>query len=264
MANPFPAIGADLGQTNPILANSSILKRGMYIARGNATTIDASGMFLASVVGTATARNVANTSALTLLNRVGLVSGTSAGDMTEVFGAAQFYGGVAKSASAPENGGFKFSALIAITDAATVAGARSVFGMVGTGSALTNAEPTALTNVLAFAQVAADTNMRFIYNDGSGTASSIDLGANFPMTNGNLYEFGIVWEPGDTKVRWSVYRVLGDVAGADVASYYREGEVTTDIPALTTLLAPHAWRTNNATALASAFDLSHLVIDSVC
>lgn len=264
MPNLFPAIGADLGQTNPILAGASLLKRGAFIARGNSTTIDAYGMFLASVVGTATARNVANTNALTILNRVLIAGGSTAGNMAEVFGAAQFYGGSARTASAPENGGFKFSMLVAITDPATVAGARSFFGLTDSASALTNVEVTTLTNILGFAQVAADTNMRVVFNDGSGTASSIDLGTSFPMTNGNLYELGLVWEPGDTKVRWSVYRVLGDVAGADVATYYREGELTTDIPALTTLLCPHAWRTNNATALATGFDLAHLIIDSVC
>ena len=263
MANPFPPAGADLGQTNPTLVGASTLRRGAFIARGNATTIDAYGMFLASVVGTATARNVANTSALTILNRVLIAGGATAGNMAEVFGAAQFYGGVAKSASAPENGGFRFSMLVAITDPATVSGARSFFGLTDSASALTNVEVTTLTNILGFAQVAADTNMRVVYNDGSGTAASIDLGTNFPMTNGNLYELGLVWEPGDTKIRWSVYRPLGDVLGASQETYYREGELTTDIPAATTLLCPHAWRTNNATALATGFDLAHLIIDSV-
>jgi hypothetical protein len=263
MANPFPPIGAGFGQTNLSLVGASTYKRGAFIARGNATTIDAYGMFLASVVGTATARNVANTSALTGLNRVLIAGGSTAGNMAEVFGAAQFYGGTAKTATTPEAGGIKFSCLVAITDPATVSGARSFFGLTDSGSALTNAEITSLTNIIGFGQVAADTNMRVVYNDGSGTASSIDLGTDFPMTNGNLYELGHVWVPGDTKIRWSVYRVLGDVAGATPASFYREGEITTDIPAATTLLAPHAWRTNNATALATGFDLAHLIIDSV-
>ena len=264
MANQFPPIGAGFGQTNLSLAGVSTYKRGAFVARGNAATIDTYGMFIGSVVGTATARNVANTNALTGLNRVGMVSNSgSTGLMTEVFGAAQFYGGTAKSTTTPEAGGIKFSTLVAITDAATVSGARGFFGLTDSASALTNVEITSLTNIIGFGQVAADTNMRVVCNDGSGTASSIDLGSNFPMTNGNLYELGLVWAPGDTKIRWSVYRVLGDVAGADPASFYREGELTTDIPAATTLLCPHLWRTNNAQTLAVAFDFAHLVIDSV-
>ena len=263
MANPFPPTGAELGQTNTALVGASTLKRGFVLARGNATTIDTHGMFIGTAVGTATARNVANTNALTRLNRVLMAGGSTAGNMAELFGAAQFLGGNAKSATAPESGGFRFSCLVAITDPAAVTNPRGFFGLTSSASALTNVEVTTLTDILGFAQVAADTNMRVVYNDASGTASSIDLGANFPMLDGNLYELGLVWEPGGDRVRWSVYRVLGDVAGADINTYYREGELTTDIPALTTLLCFHLWRCNNADNRATGFDLAHLIIDSV-
>lgn len=261
MANPIPPISADIGQTNPIFVGASTLKRGSVVARGNAATIDTNGMFIGTAVGTATARNVANTNALTRLNRVLMAGGASPGNMAELFGAAQFLGGAAKSATVPESGGFKFSCLVAITDSVT--GARGFFGLTDSASALTNVEVTTLTNILGFAQVAADTNMRVVYNDASGTASSIDLGTSFPMTDGNLYELGLVWEPGGDRVRWSVYRPLGDVVGADINTYYREGELTSDIPALTTLLCFHLWRCNNAQSVATGFDLAHLVIDSV-
>jgi hypothetical protein len=263
MANPIPPIAAELGQTNTALVGASTLKRGSVVARGNAVTIDTNGMFIGTAVGTATARNVANTNALTRLNRVLMAGGATAGNMAELFGAAQFLGGAAKSATTPESGGFKISILVAISDPATVANARSFFGLTDSASALTNVEVTTLTNILGFAQVAADTNMRVVYNDASGTASSIDLGSSFPMTDGNLYELGLVWEPGGDRVRWSVYRPLGNVVGADINTYYREGELTTDIPALTVLLAFHLWRCNNADARATGFDLAHLVIDSV-
>jgi hypothetical protein len=191
------------------------------------------------------------------MKRLGYVSGANAGDMTEAYAAGlQFCGG------ASTDGGIVFQTIFAITDGATVAGARSVFGMVGTASALSNAEPTALTNVIAVAQIAADTNMRLIWNDGSGTASSIDLGSNFPMTAGNIYEFGFVWQPGTSTVQWSVYKVNGDVAGAAESAYFISGELSSDLPALTQGLAAHAWRTNNATALATAFDLAALNVGS--
>ena len=257
MANIRTPFTNSITNTIQELANRSAFRLGSWIPRGNSTTIDAIGMLPPTAVGTATARNWANTSTLTRSKRLGYVSGTTAGDMTEAYAAGlQFCGG------SSTDGGVIFQCIFAITDAATVAGARSVFGMVGTASALTNAEPTALTNVIAVAQVAADTNMRLIWNDGSGTASSLDLGSNFPMTAGNQYEFGFVWQPGSTTVQWSVYKVNGDVAGADANSYFISGELSSDLPATNQGLAAHAWRTNNATALATAFDLSVLNVGS--
>jgi hypothetical protein len=241
-----------LNGTIPELVNASALKRGSWVPQGNAVTIDTQGMLAPTAVGTATARNWANTSLLTRTKRVGYVSGATAGNMTEAYAAGlQFAGGNSR------DGGVIFQAIIAITDAATVAGARSFFGLAGTASALTNAEPTALTNCIGFAQIAADTNMRVIWNDGSGTASSIDLGANFPMTAGNMYEFGIIWQPGASTVEWSVYKITGDTDGVAENTYFQTGVITNgDLPALTQGLAPHLWRTNNATALATAFDLA--------
>jgi hypothetical protein len=257
MANTRTPFTNSLTSTIQNLANRSAYRIGTWIPRGNSTTLDTIGMLPPTVVGTATARNWANTSTLTRSKRLGYVSGANAGDITEAYGAGlQFCGG------ASTDGGIIFQTIFAITDAATVAGARSVFGLVGTASALTNAEPTALTNVIAVAQIAADTNMRLIWNDGSGTASSIDLGTNFPMTVGNQYEFGFVWQPGATTVQWSVYKITGDVAGAAENTFFQSGELTSDLPALTQGLAAHAFRTNNATALATAFDLSVLNVGS--
>jgi hypothetical protein len=257
MANTRTPFSNRLNTTIPALANQSAYRLGTWIARGNSTTIDAIGILPPTAVGTATARNWANTSTLTRTKRLGYVSAGSGGSLTEAYGAGlQFCGGTAT------DGGIIFQTIFAITDGASVSGARMVAGMVGTASALTNAEPTALTNVIAVAQIAADTNMRLIWNDGSGTASSIDLGTNFPMTDGNIYEFGFVWQPGATTVQWCVYKINGDVAGAAENTFLASGELTADLPALTQGLAPHVFRTNNATATAVAFDLAVLNVGS--
>jgi len=211
-------------------------------------------MLAPTAVGTATARNWANTSILTRTKRLGYVSASgSTGQLTEAYGAGlQFHGGSAT------DGGIIFRCLFAVTDGSSVSGARMFVGMAGTASALTNAEPTALTNAIGFAQVAADTNMRVMWNDGSGTASSIDLGTNFPMTDGTMYEVGFVWQPGASTVQWSVYKVGGDVAGASEQTFFQQGEISSDLPALTQGLAPHVFRTNNAQTAAVAFDLATL------
>jgi hypothetical protein len=258
MSNTQTPFTNRLNLTIQDLPNQSAYRLGSWIPRGNSTTIDTIGMLPPTAVGTATARNWANTSTLTRTKRLGYVSASgSTGQLTEAYGAGlQFCGGTAT------DGGIIFQTIFAITDGTAVTGARFFAGMAGTASALTNAEPTALTNCIGVAQIAADTNMRLIWNDGSGTASSIDLGANFPMTDGNIYEFGFVWQPGATTVQWSVYKVNGDVAGAAENTFFASGELTADLPALTQGLAPHVFRTNNAQTAAVAFDLAVLNVGS--
>lgn len=242
--------------TIPELVNASCLKRGTWLAQGNSTTILTAGMLTPTAVGTATARNWANTDIFTRTKRLGYVSSASGGSLTEAYAAGlQFCGGTAR------DGGFIFQAIVGISDAATVSGARMFVGMLGSASAMTNAEITSLTNIIGFGQVAADTSMRVVWN-GGGTAQSINLGTNFPMTAGNLYEFGLVQQPGSSEVQWSVYKINGDIDGAAENTYFRSGVISSNLPALTQGLAPHVMRTNNATALAVAFDLAELNVAS--
>jgi hypothetical protein len=91
---------------------------------------------------------------------------------------------------------------------------------------------------------AADTNIQMMHNDGSGTATKIDLGASFPVPTvdrTSVYEVALFSPPGTTQ---SVgYRVTDLVSGAEAS-----GTITTDLPTNSTLIAPHLYMSVGGTS----------------
>ena len=243
MSETLQICGMPFGATQDQLANMSELRRLSWLARPNSTTPDTVGTPLTVVSNggsTLTARNVANTNQLSMTKKAGIVTTASAGTLAEVYsGVTQFNG----------TQGYIFQTILAISDAATVAGAITGVGMFGTASALTNADITTLTNYIAFTQTSADgANWHFSYN-GAGTAIDVSLGPDFPINNTNLYQFGIIQEPGSGIVRASAYNITQD-------KWFISQPITTGIPTASTLLAPHVFRSNNATAAVAGLDVA--------
>ena len=85
------------------------------------------------------------------------------------------------------------------------------------------------------------TTLRLFRNDGSGTATAVDLGAGFPTTGSQvLYELIPSAEPNGSEIRYRIERLNSD----DVA----EGALITDLPVNTQFLTPHFWLNNGTTA----------------
>ena len=93
--------------------------------------------------------------------------------------------------------------------------------------------------------------MRPLRNDGSGTATAVDLGAGFPTTGSQiLYELILSAEPNGSDIRYRVERLnSGDLL---------EGVLTTDLPANTQFLTPHFWLNNGTTAAAAELSVVSL------
>lgn len=222
---------------------------------GNAATVStlSGGAVAFTVVGTATAVNVATTRFYTRISRLTYLGAAAAGSLVSLrITAAKYTLGVP---GAVPMGGFFFVLRFGCSDPATVAGARQFVGVSSSTSAPTNVEPSTLTNAIGVGHGAADTNLKIFYG-GSAAQTPIDLGANFPANtlSTDAYEL-ILWAPpnANNTVGYKVTRLnTGHVA---------EGALTaatpgTQLPANTTLLAgPLLWRSNNATALAVALDL---------
>ena len=105
---------------------------------------------------------------------------------------------------------------------------------------------------------AADTNIQFMHNDGSGTATKIDLGASFPKPNVDLtsvYEVALFAPPGTTQSL--SYEVTNLVSGA-VAT----GTITTDIPTAATLLNLYSYMSVGGTSSVIGFATMGLYIES--
>ena len=96
-----------------------------------------------------------------------------------------------------------------------------------------NVDPSSFVSCFGMAIDAGDTTWRIIHNDGSGTATEIDLGANYPAnTNAtDLYDLLLWWDDGGAAINYQVSRVG--------TSNIAVGTLSTDLPATTTALNPN-------------------------
>lgn len=226
-------------------------KTMLWQANGNATSLTVIGQAV-TAQGTATTRNVANTNFFTWMRRLGYVSNSGAGSTCGIRSTALQYG----RGNLPRVGGFHFMARFGISDASAVAGARTFVGLCSSTGVLTNADPSFFLNVIGLGNDSADTNMQIIHNDGSGVASKINLGASFPANtrNTDMYELVLFCAPNGSSVG---YKVTNMTTGAEV-----DGELTTNIPLNTQLLAWQLWRSNNGTALAVGIDIVSVYMEN--
>jgi hypothetical protein len=203
----------------------------LWLPHGNSTTVTVFG-FTGASTGTATAANVATTNLHATMKRLEYLATTAS--TTAVVGwrgsALQYSLG---GASVGLGGFHQILRWAPATGVATTTH-RAFAGLRGSVSAPTDVNPSSLTNICGMGYDAADTNIQFMYNDGSSTASKVDLGASFPKpaTDRSVaYEIAMFAPPGTTQSL--SYEVINLATGA-VAT----GTVTTDLPSTTQLLAP--------------------------
>lgn len=232
----------------PFLGGNKI---GRWNPVGNSNAVPAvDGYGALTIVGTATARNVASTNLFSRMRRLGIVSAATGGSLASFRqAAAQIYIG--------DGGGYQgFMKIIRFgtSDAATVSGARMFVGISSSVAAPTNVEPSTLTNAIGVGHGASDTNLKLFYG-GSSAQTPIDLGANFPTNtlSVDMYELVLFSPPNQNGV--VKYRVTRMNTGHTASGTLPTSNGTV-LPATTTALS-YAWgyRTNNATALAVGLDI---------
>jgi hypothetical protein len=209
-------------------------KVGLFLSHGNNAGFTNFGLATAST-GTATAANVGTTNLHAYLQRhEWLVTTAATTAVVGVRGTAQ-----QKSIGGPAAGLGGFMVIWRWAPATGVANAshRAFAGMRASTAAPTDVNPSTLTNICGMGYDAADANIQFMHNDGTGTATKIDLGASFAKPNADrtaVYEIVMFSPPGTSQVL--SYEVTNLVTGA-VAT----GTVTTDLPSTSTLLAPYSY-----------------------
>lgn len=221
-----------------------------WFAQPGGTGTTSFGLTTPTITGTQTARAIAATNFSTQMRRVATVSATTAAAIAELRGpsAASFLG-----ASAGFGGFYLCVRFLNDTNAST--NDRMFVGMAPVGAA-TNVDPSTLLNVLGVGFDAADSNFQMMCNDGAGACTKTDLGANFAKaTLTNAYELRIFVPPNSTVVKWSMERL--DTTGTLTEGTY----LNTNQPATGTLLAPKMFKTNNATAAATALAYSSLYLE---
>ncbi len=221
--------------------------------------VDSSGVFSGNFpsqtrVGTATPRTVTAGTMVGMATRLGYASATTAGSLSGTYTATAQY-----ALGNGSYGGFQFTWRLNFSDPAAVSGARAFVGMSSNVSPPTNVEANTLTNSIGLAQLSTDATQLYIVYGGSAAQTAIALGIGFPpmastgITGGPIYDFTLYSPSSANGVVY--YRLERRDTGTFVEGAVGPGTAGTTLPANTTLLAPRAWRCNNATALAVGLDM---------
>ena len=225
-------------------------KFGLWIPPGNATTVPGVfGIGTLTAVGTATARTAAATTLATRMLRLGYVSAATAGSMTSIREGQNKY----TTGAGDGLGGFYYRLRFIPSDAAAVSGERFFAGLSAATGAATNVEPSTLVNSLGICQLSTSSNLH-IYGAGASAGTPVDLGASFPA-NGlstDAYEFAMFSGPSGTTT-WQVWKLGTTVTTSGTFAAQ---------PSSSTFIGHQIWKTNNATALAVAFDICSLYIET--
>jgi hypothetical protein len=203
-------------------------------------------------VGTPTAIANATTNFYTSMVRERFASAATAASAAGIRSAsAQWF-----LTSSVNTGGFFFVCRFGL--GAISATNRVFVGLSATTAALAPAtNPSALLSQVGFGCDSTHTTFQFMCNDAVGTSTLVDLGANFPCQTAatNFYEFRLFAPSGGgSSVYWSAHRLNDGILV--------QGQATTKLPALNTLLAAHVHHSNGTTASAVSLDLQSLYIET--
>lgn len=196
---------------------------------GNATTATSDGL-TAIAMGTATAVNVASDTLYNSIAKLGY-AGSTAGLRHNL---AQFFRGNPSGAGAP--GGFE---VVHRFGFATIQNdCRGFCGLFNSGSGIgTAANPSAFLNVLGVGFDTADTTLQVYSNDGSGAATKINLGSDFPCgataAATDFYVLHIYCAPRADRARVAVRNLRNDA--------FAEVEITSDLPTIGFLMGEQLW-----------------------
>lgn len=142
--------------------------------RNNSATNDSYGGFTLSTTGTQRAIAIANTNFQTKQIRAEFYNTTAAtGRYTGIRDGALWY----------ISGGFRFVCGFGIADSVYSSECRQFYGLSTSSADLTYNDTVtvaSLLNIVGIGSDAADTNLQIFHNNGSSTATKIDLGSNFP------------------------------------------------------------------------------------
>ena len=234
----------------PLFARNGIKK---WLPSGNGTAIVADGAAALTATGTATAASVATTNRHTMIR--GLEYLVTAAATTAVAGFReganqQFFGNSAG------NGGFFLVCRFGPATGVATTTNRCFVGMTTATGAPTDVEPSSLTNMFGVGWDAADANIQFFNNDGSGTATKTSLGIAVPTADRtSVYELAMFCAPNST----TVYYTFKDLAegGSSVS-----GNVSSDIPAVNTLFSARGWMSVGGTSSVIGIALKSMYIET--
>lgn len=220
---------------------------------GNGTVLSTMAITVSSQ-GTATAANVGTTNLHQSMKRLDYLVTTAAATAVAGFrgNATQHWRG-----NAAGLGGFFMVCRWGPATGVSTSTNRAFVGMRGSAAAPTDVEPSSLTNIIGMGWDAADSNVQMMHNDGTGTATKIDLGASFAVPTVDrtaVFEIVLFCAPNGSTIFYEVTR-LDTGAGAS-------GSITTDIPGNTTLINPYGYMSVGGTSSVIGIALMGLYVET--
>jgi hypothetical protein len=224
--------------------------RGVYAAFPGGTSLTGRGIAL-SATGTATAYTPTNTSRIEAIPVVEILVTTAA---TNAVAGVRIGTRQSRLGQIGGVGLLYMRTLVRNATGGATETTRGFFGLRNSTSAPTDVNPSTLTNIVGLGWDSGDSHLSIIHNDGSGTATKLSLGSNFPRPTADRSQ---AWDltilsDGEGNVYWAV-RSLANGATAS-------GVITTDIPAGNTLLTFLAYISVGGTSSVIGVGLSMLEI----
>jgi hypothetical protein len=232
--------------------------RGININNNSTTVVTDGGVTMSSSAST-TAQSVASTNFSTKQIRLRYsATVVSGGRYTGTRGSALLWF---------IHGGFRFICDFNISDTAYSANCQQFYGLSGVTTDLayggvSGTLVSTLTNIIGVGSEVGDTNLQIFHNDGTGIATKIDLGVNFPSNrtagaiSTTVYSIQLYNEPASNDVK---YEVKNNETGSIV-----NGTISTNLPLNSQGLNFFASRCMSTTSVTNTgqFDLMKLGVYS--
>lgn len=227
----LPAFEGPSGLDSSLQPHFARNKVSMWTATPSGTAGNAYGFTVVSG-GTGSAANVGTTSLFNSMRRMDYLVTTAATSAIAFFGqgpvANNFY-----FRGTANYGGFHMVMRFGGATGMATSTHRFYAGMTSITANPTDTEPNTRSDLIGVGYGAADANWKLMHKTGSGTATEIDLGASFPRQSADrskMYELALFCPPSGA----GVFYEFTDLTTGAVAA----GEITTNLPAMTTTLKP--------------------------
>lgn len=203
-----------------------------------------------TTVGTASTPAITSTNLLTSMRRITVTSAATANSASELRAAAP----LVWRGNAAGLGGFFYASRFSTTSA--VANQRLFSGLTATtGATATTVAPSAILNMVGVGWDSADANLQIMSNDGSGVATKVDLGSNFPSNNTSaVYELILFAAANASSIGYRVQRLD--------TNQFTSGTISADLPGNTQMLTHHQYMNNGGTAAAVILNVNRVYIES--
>jgi len=191
---------------------------------------------------------LATTNTLTSIYRQRFPTATTANSAAGMRGSAS----LCWRGNAAGRGGFRYSCTFGFSSVpASVTNA--FVGLRGDASQISGGtQPSALVDMLGIGFERTQTTLRIFTNDSSGVATSVDLGANFPVDTTSAYTVIFTALPNAGNIFYEVLNIgTGDRA---------TGTLSSDLPTNTTFLTWHDYISINSAGTAAAIDVGVMTI----